>query len=135
MHYLFVYEISQCQNESDYAKLLSLSDKIIMTRLDGYSLFIHRDKQTPTIYKTNDSHDYVIGKLYCCVDETKFNELMAFFANNEFEKKMVDIYFRDTNEMFNAYTYQKTNIDDYLSCDLHDYRDYLKNNKKYSYNV
>lgn len=129
MFYLFVYGILRsCNNSEQVKKMKSFSSDIITVRLDGYSLFISKNGFTPTIYRTSDSYDFVCGELYCCDTKKNFDELLNLvesFAGNEFEKTTVNIH--SNHKFINAHSYITTDIDNFVSCDYHDYFDYLKN--------
>jgi len=129
MYYLFVYGLLRsCNKTNQVKKIKSSADFCFNTTLHKHALFINHNGLVPTIYKTDDDDDYVIGELYCCFDKLTFDSMIGFidtFVGNKFKKISVNV--NNGTERVSAYTYISNDLDDFTYCEYHDYYNYLQN--------
>lgn len=133
---LFTYGVLRPSNKTDVVnKMRPYIKKTIYAKLYGYDLIVNKNGFLPSIVKSKNKNDYVVGELVICDTYENYEKIldMTDLLSKNFERYKVDVNVNGDVETNNgpiiAETYIILDDTNYIKCGYPDYYQYLKYEK------
>lgn len=127
---LFTYGVLRPSNRTELVeKMKPFIKETVYGKLYGYNLIVNQNGFIPSIIKSKNKNDYIVGELLICDTYENYEKILDItdLLSKNFERYKVDV--KTNNEYVNAETYIILDDTNYMKCQYNDYYQYLKYEK------
>jgi len=129
---LFTYGVLRPSNRTEVVnKMRPFIKETVYAKLYGYNLIVDKNGFLPSIVKSNNKNDYVVGELVICDTYENYEKILDItdLLSKNFERYKVDVDVETNNGVIIAESYIILDDSNYVKCGYADYYQYLKYEK------